>query len=128
MGFRAMLQRHQESRLSHVDRIRRNLPPSASPQRQNNCAGIDEVMRLKNELAIQRALRVQRNKERQNGYKPTVKALNEYTPLTAAIEKQVSERYNKNQPMQLSRPQLPPSSARDVVSVDALKELRRLVL
>lgn len=89
-----MLQRHQESRLSHVDRIRKNLPPSASPSRQMNCAGSEEVMRLKNELAIQRALRAQRRNEKQSGYRPTIQALNDYTPLTADVDKLPSERYN----------------------------------
>lgn len=57
-GFRAMLKRHQESRASHIDRIRRNMPTSSSPRSMMPIAGSEEVMRLKNELAIQRALRL----------------------------------------------------------------------
>ena len=84
-------------------------------------------MRLKNELAIQRALRLQRNKEKQSGYRPTIQALNDYTPLTALENKLPSERYSQGRPLHVSRPQLP-QSASNVVSVDALKELRNLVL
>ena len=33
VGFRAILKRHQESQLNHIERIRRNLPSAQQPTR-----------------------------------------------------------------------------------------------
>ena len=60
MGFREMLRRHQESQLSHVDRIRKNLPSAQQPRSKLDnlmaVAASEEAMRLKNEGAVKRAL------------------------------------------------------------------------
>ena len=56
VGFRAIMKRHKESQLNHIERIRKNLPTSSnSRQRPENGiqpAGTEEIMRLKNELAV----------------------------------------------------------------------------
>lgn len=122
-----MLKRHQESRASHIDRIRKNMPSASSPRNQMPIAGSEEVMRLKNELAIQRALRLQRNQAQRNGYRPSAAALNEYTPLKHVGSPPPTERHSSHKKINLSE-MYQPSSARNIVSVEALKELRQMVL
>ena len=90
-------------------------------------AGSEEVMRLKNELAIQRALRIQKNKEANVRYKPSVNALKEYTPFTKVFDshdndenlRPPTERYVPNRALQ-NLDCYQPQSARNIVSEQAL--------
>ncbi len=60
VGFREMLRRHQESQLSHIDRIRRNIPSAQQARSKLDdlmaVAANEEAMRVKNEHAYARAI------------------------------------------------------------------------
>ena len=77
-GFRAILKRHKESQLNHIERIRKNLPASSNSRQRPDIniqpAGTEEIMRLKNELAIQRALR-NAGQDKVKSYKSSAKAM-----------------------------------------------------
>lgn len=55
-----MLRRHQDSQLSHIDRIRRNIPSAQQARNKLDdltaLAANEEAMRLKNEHAYARAI------------------------------------------------------------------------
>ena len=101
IGFRAILKRHDASRMSHIDRIRRcNLLSAHQPRSPS--LGVapssnEQLMKIKNEQAIQRAMK------RQNENKPPLVA----SPISKEAKKQ------------------PPSSARiAAISENVLTELK----
>jgi hypothetical protein len=63
VSVRALVKRQHYSQVSHIERIRGNSPPQYKSE---------EVMKLKNELAMQRVLRLQRQNKA---------ALPDYSPL-----------------------------------------------
>merc|ERR1712187_827410 len=127
-NLRMMYGRQQSSAQSHIDRIR-GISSGASRN--------EEVMRLKNELAMQRLLRQQRKQAHARGqhyHRPSVHQLHEYSPMHK-IEKIVggspqsdlplpSERYVSQKRAQLVEQPKVPTSARNVVSMDLMNQIK----
>ena len=80
LGFRAILKRHKRSQQSHVQRMRGNLPSAQSARPLRESAVIannqEQVQRIKNELAIQRAIRYAVEEK----YRPSPRGIKELEP------------------------------------------------
>lgn len=74
-NVRGLIRRQETSANSHIERIRGI----------SGCSRNEEVMKLKNELAMQRLLRQQRKKNERRVYnRPSVHQIHEYSPMNKA--------------------------------------------
>lgn len=118
-GFKNILhQRQKASHLSHVERIR-NLPSSQSSRQEVSL----EVMRLKNQQAIARAIKNSEN-VKPSYYKPSVAALRAYSPY-----RNKASDYASVDLLEKQRRRAPVSQSVDapVISENHLRELRELI-
>lgn len=78
-----------------------------------------EIMRIKNQQAIQRALRhVEQQNNLQNVYKPSVQALRQYSPYKPTLEDLLEKRGNRRQQ---------PVSQSNIISEAKLRELHEIM-
>ena len=87
-------------------------------------------MRLKNELAMQRLLRLQKAKAVIAAHERRPSAVNEYTPLKGSPLAEIalpSERQLRHRQPVIELPKVP-SSARNIVSLEALNQIKQLAV
>lgn len=77
-----------------------------------------EIMRIKNQQAIQRAMRHVEQQNLQNAYKPSVQALRQYSPYKGTLEDLLEKRANRNQQ---------PVSKSNIISEAKLRELHEIM-
>lgn len=130
-GFCEMLRRHQESKAGQQKRVRRNIPSAQHPRSKMDdlmaAAASEEVMRVKNENAIQRAMNADQNNKK-GAYTPSVQAL-----------KKLPNEVSENQPPLSSRSRQQKSSIaqrlesemmerqHNIIKEQALKEIHRII-
>jgi hypothetical protein len=129
-GLRGLYSRQQSSQQQHIERIRGRSPSTNKNERE-------EVMRLKNELAMQRLLRLQKVKAAAQQERRQSVA-NEYTPMRkcepsqnsplsdAPLPSERNLRHRRYQPI-IELPKVP-TSARNVVSLEALQQIKQLAI